>query len=551
MQAETFVCRDLLQIFYSLAASLFCCSFSFSTSCLPPYPAGPGAIMLDARSSFLAHAIQDLTLVLLSFFFLPLSTAILFSSYAVNIVYTAPPVQNRKHVRGTHTPYFEPRTILVTGVGMTKGLALARIFYSAGHNVIGADFQSFASGRMSKALKSYHTMPKPDGTQQGRERYVEAMIDLIAKESVDMWVSCSGVASAAEDGMLADKVRDLTGCEAVQFDLRTTQQLHEKHSFMEYTRSLGLRIPRTHTVTSQASALAPLHEVDDKGRKYIMKFIGTDDSVRGDMTLLPLDTLQATKAHIQKLEISESRPWILQQYIQGPEFCTHALVVRGEVKAFVACPSSELLMHYEALPTDSSLSRSMLRFTQEFAAAGGQNFTGHLSFDFLIEQEDADRAKHDPSRNVKLYPIECNPRVHTAVVLFQDTPELVKAYLSVLEPNYAKSPAAINHAAHDPIFVKGSRRYYWIGHDLLELLILPILTFVFRRGSTVAEIYQNLRTFVDHLLFWSEGTFEIWDPLPAWMLYHVYWPLMFAHALVGRWKWSRVNVSTCKIFRCD
>nr|POF26414.1 hypothetical protein CFP56_22563 [Quercus suber] len=506
--------------------------------------------MLDAHSSFSAHAVQNLGLVLLSILCLPFTIAIVFSSYAISTVYTSPLIQNRKHVRGTHSPYFEPRTILVTGVGMTKGLALARIFHAAGHNVVGADFQSFASGRWSKALKTYHTMPRPDDTQQSRERYVEAMIGLITREAVDIWVSCSGVASAAEDGLLADKVRQMTGCEAVQFDLRTTRQLHEKHSFMEYTKSLGLRIPRTHVVTSQAAAQAKLREEDPERRKYIMKFIGTDDSVRGDMTLLPLCTVQATTAHIQKLDISRSRPWILQQYIRGPEFCTHALVVKGEVKAFVACPSSELLMHYEALPANSSISKCMLKFTQEFAAAGGRTFTGHLSFDFLIEQEDADRARDDPSRKVKLYPIECNPRVHTAVVLFQNTPEIVDAYLSVLEQKEVKASASSNYALQDPIFVSNPRRYYWVGHDLLELLILPILSFLSPQGPTITQIYQNTCTFLDHISTWSDGTFEIWDPLPAWFLYHVYWPLIFTHALVGRWKWSRVNVSTCKVFKC-
>ncbi|CAD0048728.1 unnamed protein product [Aureobasidium pullulans] len=142
----------------------------------------------------------------------------------------------------------------------------------------------------------------------------------------------------------------LTKCKAVQYNVATTQKLHEKHSFTEYTKSLGLTVPETHTITSKTAALRVLEDVRPSGKKFIMKFIGTDDSVRGDMTLLPFDSASATKAHISRLQISESRPWILQQFIDGPEYCTHALVVRGEVKAFTACPSAELLMHYEALP---------------------------------------------------------------------------------------------------------------------------------------------------------------------------------------------------------
>ncbi|KAG9590125.1 hypothetical protein KCU90_g14242, partial [Aureobasidium melanogenum] len=50
--------------------------------------------------------------------------------------------------------------------------------------------------------------------------------------------------------------------------------------------------------------------------------------------------------------------------------------------------------------------------------------------------------------------------------------------------------------------------------------------------------------------FWKDGTYEIWDPLPAWWLYHVYWPFQFAKSLVTGFKWSRINVSTTKMFGC-
>ena len=60
----------------------------------------------------------------------------------------------------------------------------------------------------------------------------------------------------------------------------------------------------------------------------------------------------------------------------------------------------------------------------------------------------------------------------------------------------------------------------------------------------------NVRVFFDHLLFWQDGTYEVWDPLPAWWLYQVYWPGLFVGSLVTGRKWSRVNVSTCKMFEC-
>ncbi|KAF1355352.1 hypothetical protein BDV97DRAFT_345362 [Delphinella strobiligena] len=516
--------------------------------------------MLSAESSRTAHAVQNIQLLALSLFFLPIDTFILFFSYAVRIVAPVPATSHRAHVRSTRSRYFQPRNVLITGVGMIKGLTLARLFYISGHNVIGADFEPWylpfplTCGHVSRAVRKFHPMAKPDGTREGSAKYAQSLLNIVRKEKVDMWVSCSGVASAVEDGQAKELIEQLTDCKCVQYNVPTTKLLHEKHSFIDYVGSLCLNIPDTHTVTSQAAALKLLDDAQSTGKKYIMKFIGTDDSVRGDMTLLPFSTPSQTKTYVSRLRISEDRPWILQQYIDGPEYCTHALVVRGEVKAFVACPSAELLMHYEALPADSSLSRSMLRFTQEIAASDAANFTGHLSFDFLVDRKEKEAAERDPNRIVILYPIECNPRAHTAVVLFNDTPEMIDGYMSLLESSTARKSLenGLNgNAAEKPIYPRYiDGKYYWIGHDLAELVLLPLLSLFSLNEMSFSRLLDNILVFLNHALFWTEGAFVIWDPLPAWWLYHIYWPYQFLNALVTGKKWSRINVSTTKVFGC-
>lgn len=44
------------------------------------------------------------------------------------------------------------------------------------------------------------------------------------------------------------------------------------------------------------------------------------------MTLLPFPGLDTTRAHISQLLISAKNPWLLQEFISGAEFSTHALV---------------------------------------------------------------------------------------------------------------------------------------------------------------------------------------------------------------------------------
>ena len=129
---------------------------------------------------------------------------------------------------------------------MTKGLVLARSFHKAGWTVIGADFSPLACGRVSNSLAKFYTVSKPQATSAP---YLEDLLKIITSDHVDLWVSCSSVASAVEDGEAKEVVEARTKCKAVQFNVETTKVLHEKHTFLERAASHGLTIPEKHTVT--------------------------------------------------------------------------------------------------------------------------------------------------------------------------------------------------------------------------------------------------------------------------------------------------------------
>lgn len=249
------------------------------------------------------------------------------------------------------------------------------------------------------------------------------------------------------------------------------------------------------------------------------------------MTLLPFSTVDATTKYVRSLNISKKNPFQLQQFIKGEEYCTHALVIRGKVKAFTSCPSSELLMHYEPLPAYSSLSQEMLKFTESVCEDGGESFTGHLSFDFLVQNNE------DEGGKIELYPIECNPRAHTAVVLFDQTPELADAYLSA----FTTSSSSAHQDSHKSttVFPRApTPSYYWIGHDLVSFVILPVLDLFFGRGPRQI-VTNSFSAFWHHLVNWKDGTLTLDDPWPFFVLYHLYWPARFLEALRKRKTWSR------------
>jgi hypothetical protein len=488
------------------------------------------------------HIGKNVLLLLLSIITIPVSATLVFISLVIFVFNDRPkPVQQNE--------LSQRKTILVTGVSMTKGLAIARsLSQNTPHRIIGADIYSLSPGRFSKSITKYYRLDTPHGDDA--EPYVDSILSVIQSEKVNLWISCSSVVAAVEDGQvvrLAQAAAKQQGriFEAIQFNEDVVEKFHEKDKFIDYISSLNLTVPESHRCTSPAEALKVLlrsfNDEKEKGdeKQFILKPIGVDDRARNAMmTLLPFDTAAQTESYVKSLGISKSNPFQLQQFIRGREYCTHALVIRGHVKAFTSCPSSELLMHYEPLPAYSSLSQEMLKFTEKVALDGGETFTGHLSFDFLVENDESSVGGED----VVLYPIESNPRAHTAVVLFDQTPEMAGAYLSVFED------AISDYNKSTPVYPRTpTKSYFWLGHDLVEFGILPVLDALSGRGNW-QDVRGGLKALGQHLMYWKDGTLTLADPVPFFVLYHLYWPAKFVESLRTGKKWSRINVSTTKMF---
>jgi catechol O-methyltransferase len=489
---------------------------------------------------FYHHVPKNILLILLSWICLPLTTTITLISLIITHLNppSKPPLTQDDFTR---------KTVLVTGTSMTKGLAIARLLaLHTPHRIITADTEPIpftSPGRYSSSITRFHQLASPNG--EDAEPYIESLLSVIRRESVHLWISCSSVVGEVEDGEVMKRATAERGAQnfkAVQFSAQHVERLHEKDQFTTYIASLGLATPESHRCTSASEAehfLTTSDLKEGKGKQFIMKPIGVDDRARAQMmTLLPLSSPQKTSAHLSSLNISEKNSYLLQQYISGPEYCTHALIIRGRVRAFTACPSLELLMHYEALSPDSPLTRKMLEFTRRVARDAGSGFTGHLSFDFLAEREGDD---------VELFPIECNPRAHTAVVLFQDTPEMAGAYLDIFNEDVDNGEDEEGDEERVVVPRTPTVGYYWVGHDFVTFLLIPLLSLVFGNGS-VGMLIEGAGELLHHLLYWRDGTYAVSDPIPFWVLYHVYWPAQFIRSLVMDRRWSRINVSTTKMF---
>jgi hypothetical protein len=109
----------------------------------------------------------------------------------------------------------------------------------------------------------------------------------------------------------------------LQFDAELGRRLDKKDLFMDMCTELGLQVPLSTLVRSVDEVLAFDFEDRGKGKQFLMKCVGVDDRTRNNMTLFPMPDLVAMRERLEELRISEENPYILQEFVQGPEYLTY------------------------------------------------------------------------------------------------------------------------------------------------------------------------------------------------------------------------------------
>jgi len=270
--------------------------------------------------------------------------------------------------------------------------------------------------------------------------------------------------------------------------------LDDKFAFAETSRSFGLSVPKSFKITHPEQVLN--FDFSNEKNKYILKSIPYDQVRRLNLTKLPCATPAETEAFVKSLPISEEKPWIMQEFISGKEYCTHSTVRDGETRMYCCCESSAFQVNYENVDNPE-----IKHWATHFASQLGH--TGQLSFDF-IEASDG-----------TAYAIECNPRTHSAITMFYKHPGVADAYLS-------KEPLA------EPMQpLPDSKPTYWLYHELWRLNEIRSL--------------KQLQTWFKNILRGKDAIFEINDPLPFLMVHHWQIPILILDNLRRLKGWIRID----------
>ncbi len=385
------------------------------------------------------------------------------------------------------------RTILLTGGKMTKCLQLARMFHALGDRVIIAETElyKYSGSRFSNAVDRFILVPEIDGS--GKD-YRDALQAIVTHEKVDCYIPVASPRSALVDAIAKPALSVKT--EVFHFDEEIVRKLDDKHQFTNLCRSFGLSAPESHYIVSRDSILSMAFA---PGKKYILKKIEYDPVYRLDLRAIPHP---GWEDRVKALPISGSDPWVLQEYIEGREVCTHTTAVAGQVRLYVCSDSSPFQVNYSSLDLPD-----VRRWVDQFVKK--LNATGQISFDFIIE------------KGGRIVPIECNPRTHSAVTLFHGQSSAARAYSTSEKQDFTYIPD------------EGSRHTYWIYHELYRML--------------ASRSLRRLWFYMKRIYTGKESVLDMKDPWPFWFNNHISIPYQLLKASANGKKWKRIDFNIGKV----
>lgn len=437
------------------------------------------------RGSVLLQNLGTLTLLSI---LLPFNLAIVLISLLWQIV--SNPLQ-RKQNSPTDT-----KRILLTGGKMTKALQLARSFHAAGHEVFLVESHKYwlSGHRFSKAVKRFYTIPAPEKDPEG---YCQGLLEIVKRDNIDVFIPVSSPIASYYDSLAKSFLSP--ECEVIHFDAEVTKTLDDKFAFCEKASFLGLSAPKVFRFTNPEQVLN--FDFASDGSQYILKSIPYDSVHRLDLTKLPFEGM---KEYIKQLPISPEKPWVMQEFVRGKEYCTHSTVRNGIIRLHCCSESSPFQVNYQQVEN-----QAIYEWIKQFVKA--LNLTGQISFDF-IQAEDG-----------TVYPIECNPRVHSAITMFHDHPGVADAYL--------KDAQTENEPPITPLL--NSKPTYWLYHELWRL--------------TQIRSWQQLQQWWQKITQGTDAILQPNDPLPFLTVHHWQIPLLLLGNLQKLKGWIRIDFNIGKL----
>jgi len=275
--------------------------------------------------------------------------------------------------------------VLILGGRAPVALDHARRFAAQGWQVIVADSVSCRLTSWSRSVHSDARLPSP---RHMPVHFIAELNRLIHQHRIDM------VVPTCEEVFFLSRYRQSLpqACHIACDDFDKLRVLHSKWDFLALARQAGGHAPESALVSDLEQARAWAN-----GRPVVLK---PEFSRFGVHVRICPDGIADNMSSLSLLG-----RWVVQEYHEGPEFCSYSIADRGRLVAHALyCP-----LHRLNRSSSYCFEARQHQELQDFVArlVAQLEFTGQISFDW-IEAPDG-----------RMHPLECNPRATSGLHLFE------------------------------------------------------------------------------------------------------------------------------------
>jgi glutathione synthase/RimK-type ligase-like ATP-grasp enzyme len=315
---------------------------------------------------------------------------------------------------------------------------------SRGHEVYASDSYDVAPGSHSRYLAGHFVTAAPSSDT---EAFIGDVEHIVRENEIEL------VLPAFEEAFyLATRHAELSALTTLfTAPFATLARLHDKGLFTELAERLGLPTPKTVVARSDEE----LRQAIEGFPSYFARAAFS----RGGVSLLTNTGPLAGRMEASACHPSESSPWLVQEFVEGPMNCTYSTLHGGRVTAHCAYRAPRQWQHSTGIQFLSVDGEPSLKVAERLGAE--LDYTGQMSLDFV----------ESPSGPML---IECNPRA-TDGVLLMSAEDLERgllepaAPLTMVEPGretklslavvgqlFSESPRKLPAGIADLVRVKGS-----------------------------------------------------------------------------------------------
>ena len=390
---------------------------------------------------------------------------------------------------------FSTKCILILAGSKCKALHMCRLFKREGYVTIICETKKFpiVAAGWSVYCDYFYKLDDPFKAPNEYERQV---INIAKKHSATYFLPIEPRHVQWDNNVIA-KISEF--CTPLTVYGQILEELDNKFTFNQCLKRLKLRAPICEYITNKDQVKRLVN--NSKGTDYILKPVLYDSYQRGDINIpnnpAKLEEYLSTKA------ISDANPYVLQNRLILPELASCSLVINDEIVAHTVGNSSPVHQSFDHIEHPENT-----QWVQDFIKQYSKSITGWLTFDYMKSPEDG-----------HYYAIECNPRLNSAYLLFQEKDGIVKEIerrLSTVPENSAASQKSDNFVPIEPSL----KQNYWLINELWTLL------------TNITDI-EVLRERMYIIWTGHEAVFEFMDPLPFFVLYFGQTPALIIKNMFG------------------